>query len=517
MSNYLMAFATNWNAKVGKKCHFQALLPDGTKLPLLADTNDIEPFYKVPDTAAEVTLTATPADSPSPYWPTTVTLTNGATGLTAKAGSEGFVRLQTMQFPWGDIGNKAFIFLSRFKDATQTAVNLLANAPTPDDLTYHRNNWAGWPPGDWGLPKLTAVPFIDPNTPVMKSGALNFAPSDLVVQTTSMVLQLAGVDAPQLFSVAWPNAIKPAPGVAPVPMPFLVFLEQTLTTNSAGTGLFVRGAAYPNNFDYADMLYQQTHYADDGPFFDEFAKGVPYQVAKAGASVVTVAPLNSVGIEYGVIMPDDANPAKGETEVLGQLLLELQAFMYRFLSVPNVPDSLGKTAIAAFSSATHVLHKWLQSPTNRGGDFLKNTVKAVYFLDPTVWPRPFNPPELKDYDANTYMASALTWAENPKITGRRIRLYMRDHSDAHALLLGTYDETKGTMVPVKSVPSIPYVKNSVDGLRTAAELHQRFWIAPLKEFAGRTIALGNAFPPTHHLFAATLLTHALAQKDLSSP
>ena len=39
---------------------------------------------------------------------------------------------------------------------------------------------------------------------------------------------------------------------------------------------------------------------------------------------------------------------------------------------------------------------------NRKGNFLTNTVKAVYFLDP----RPAN----VDFDVNIYIAAALTWA-----------------------------------------------------------------------------------------------------------
>ncbi len=512
MSIYMMAYATNWNGKTRVKCHFQASLPDGTTLSPRAKTDDTEPFYLVPDGASDVTLTATPQDSPSPFWPTTVTLTVGPAGLTAKAGSEGFVALQSMQSPMGDIGVYVTVALSRFRDVTKQMVTLLATPPPSrtSEPANHQSYWTVWPPNDWGLVNLQSIPFLDPATPV-KSGAVNFVPSDLTMHVTSMVLQLAGVDAPQLFGVTWPDAIKPAPGIAAVPMPFLVFLEQTLTYNFAGTGLFVGPGLdpYPNSFDYADMLYQQTHYEDDAPFSWEFAKGVPYQVAKAGANVVTVVPLNSMGIEYGVIMPDPAKPDKGETEALGWMLQELQAFMFRFLGVPSPPPTVGKTAIAAFSSATHVLHKWLESSTNRNGDFLTNTVKAVYFLDPAV-----NFAQ-KDWDVNTYMASALAWAGNPKTTGKRIRLYMRDHSNSHALLLGAYDDAKKTMVPVNSVPSIPYVRNSADGLRTAAELREEFWLGPIQKLAGLTIRKDDQFLFVHHMFAATLLTHALAQKDLS--
>ena len=51
--------------------------------------------------------------------------------------------------------------------------------------------------------------FLDPETPV-KSGVLNFAKdASLRIDVDSVVLRLAGVDAPQLFAITWPKAIAP--------------------------------------------------------------------------------------------------------------------------------------------------------------------------------------------------------------------------------------------------------------------------------------------------------------------
>jgi hypothetical protein len=506
MNIYLMAFATDRKG-MRVKCTFQALVgvtasSAGTPLSPTANTNDTEPFYLIPSGTAEVSLTATPQDKASPVWQKLVVLTVGTSGVTAKSGWEGFVRLKSMQHPLtGDIGINATVILSRFQEVTADMVGVLKSG----EFTNHHDKWEAWPPQNWGLANLKSIPFIDAKSPV-KSGALNFPPSDLEVHATSMVLQLAGVDAPQLFGVTWPDAIKPGPGITPIPTPFFIFLEQTLTGNGASPGTFV--GAYPNSFDYVDMLYNQTHYEDDAPFsWDQFVpKGVPFQVAKAGANAVTVVPLNSLGIEYGQIQPDPTKLDKGETEVLSGFLEDLQAFMFMNLAVPNPPSSIGKTAIAAFSSANHILYKWLDSEVNRGGNFLKNIVKAVYFLDPT------RDPKNKDWDVNTYIDSALRWAGNPKITDKRIRLYMRDHSDAHARLLGTFDDAKGTMVPTKALPSRPYVSNSSDGLRTAGELHEEYWIAAVHKI-NPTLQIDkpDEWLFAHHMFAATILTHALSQ------
>src|SRR5262249_51823253 len=159
------------------------------------------------------------------------------------------------------------VILSRFKDYTKETVALLGNPPTTrlgahvSELTNHQNLWGNWPPLNWDLDDLTGAHFINVTTPVTTGGALNFAKSALKIDVNSVVLRLAGVDAPQLFAVTWPDVeeLKPAPGAKPTP--FLVFIEQSLKGNQYHLdGMFVGGEfavpdkAYPNNFDYADML-----------------------------------------------------------------------------------------------------------------------------------------------------------------------------------------------------------------------------------------------------------------------
>jgi hypothetical protein len=534
---FLGVVASNW-AGTPVPCRFDAWA-DNNPLPHESGSVNAAPLYKVPAGTLEVKLTATPQASPSPFWEKTVFLTVGATGMTVKSGSEGFVNLKTQPFGavpgWAAFAN---IVVSRFKDVTADILPLLSNPPatrhkyvlagdvdpntgtkytqkgwvdeaTTKEVANLSRAWKTWPPGDWDLDDLDAAHFIDPVTPVITSSkTLNFVRDQLTINAKSVVLELAGVDAPKLFGVAWPDGVPRVAGAKPTP--FLLFLEQTLKGNNYdGFGQFVAPlAAYPDNFDYAFLLYQQLHYAGIAetpgvwtmpptPFPDSTMKGVPYQVARAGANVVTVVPLVSFDKKYGVM--DD-------TEETGRILEELQAFM--FLSENFAPPtSVGNTAIAAFSNATHVLYKWLASEPNQNGNFLKNTVKAVYFLDPPRDTRPQN----VDYDVNTYIAAALTWAAGG--ADKRIRLYNRDHSNAHGKLLG------------KAPPSAPYVLNSADGLKTAAELPEPFWLAALAKVGVKY----NAVPDTpkhraevqflfaHHMFAATMLTHALSQSGGQPP
>jgi hypothetical protein len=507
MSFLLVVFASHWGGS-RVPCRFQAWA-DKKPLSPTGVSTDSAPVYEISSATVEVTLKATPTDSPSPYWENTVFLTVGANSLSAKQGSEGFVVLSKSTTLGDPSATFAKIVLSQFKDYTEETVKLLVNPPTtrlgktPDvsELTSHQNLWGPtWPPSDWGLDDLTGAHFIDVTKPVTSGGALNFAKSALEINVDSVVLRLAGVDAPQLFAVTWPDAkeLKPAPGAKPTP--FLVFIEQSLQGNQYDLdGMFVGGEfaapdkAYPNNFDYADMLFQQLHYAGtppsipETPFFWEGAKGVPYQVAKAGVNVVTVIPLNSFEKDFGVMK---------DMKQTGIILEELRAFMFMRAGVSAKEGSVGNTAMASFSSGNIILGSWIAPESNRNSDFMQNKVKALYFLDPALDPK--HPP-----DVNTFIPSALEWAKSG--ADKAVRLYMRYPTVAHKKLLE------------KTSPAVPYVANSSVARRTAAVLPTEIWIAALTKIFGAPDPDPKKFVAwsfAHHMFAATMLTHALWQKDL---
>ncbi len=168
--------------------------------------------------------------------------------------------------------------------------------------------------------------------------------------------------------------------------------------------------------------------------------------------------------------------------------------MYMAKGRAKLPSSLGRGAMASFRSGNYFLGELLADESNRATHFLKNVLKAVYFLDPALDPG-------SGEDVNTFIDSATLWAkDNPD---KRIRLYMRDAADAQKQLLA------------KSPPSAPYVSNTADGLRTAAQLPKEVWVAALKKQLG--VALPNVddnwFGFAHHMFAGTMLVHALSQLD----
>jgi hypothetical protein len=498
----LGVLSSHWSG-VHLDCTF-AVTAAGKNVPATDASGTI---FNLPAGVPEVQVTATPSTT-TMYWPTTVVLTVGPSGLTPKAGSEGFVRVQTQPIPLGNFVVMATLLLARVKLDTDNTLSQLRRPPSKrlgqdvDETTSHKTIWGKdvWPPTDWKLPDLDSCHFIDPANPV-KSGALNFSTAALEIDADSVVLRLAGVDAPQILAVVWPDAIPRDANARPTP--FLIFIEQSLNGNHYDQhGLFVGGEldkpenAYPDNFDYADMLFQQLHYvgipATDvraefpaTPFVNEGMKGVPYQVARAANKAVTVVPMNSFQKQYGVMK---------KAQNIEAILEEIQAFMYMAKGRAKLPSSLGRVAMASFSSGNYFLGELLADADNRATGFLKNMLKAVYFLDPALDPG-------SGEDVNTFINSATLWAkDNPD---KRIRLYMRDPADAQKQLLG------------KNPPPAPYVGNTADGLRTAAALPSKVWVAALKTQLG--VALPNVdyqwFSFAHHMFAGTMLVHALSQVD----
>jgi hypothetical protein len=471
----LLLNASNW-AGLAVACHFTGTA-DGTPLDAVDDTALV---LTIPDGTREVQVTATPK-APS-YWPTTVSLSFTTDGfLTADSNSSALVQLAAA----GGSGTQlafANILVSRFSDVTADILELLNHPPTKrngapvDEVKENTDTYGTWPPPDWDLHDAPDAHFLDVATPVTGK-AMNFAKDPaLTIDVDSVVLKLAGVNSPQLFAVAWPKSIAPQKDADPTP--FLLFVRQGSAQN-VGAGYFKGGQLdpYPNNFDYANTgLFQNLHYGQD-PLLQAGSKGVPYQAAKAGAEIVTVIPCNSVGPEFGVL---------NDTEETGKILEELQAFMFWRAAVPVPPKSVGKTAIAAFSSGNYYLKNWLSSPANRQGNFLSNTVSAVYFLDP--------PSDVVD----PCIAAALLWAGSAD-RDKRIRLYTRLPQSSHAKLLGS------------PPPAEPYALNSADNRRSASVVTVSSWTRTFAKVFGSTPSLDWQY--AHHVIAATMLTHALAQGD----
>ena len=471
MANILIATASNWKG-TAVPCDFAATA-GGMSLAATGDPS----VFQIPDGTVEVKLTATPR-APT-FWEATVSLAISSNGAISSApASKAFVAVTppTSSNPRATV---ATVHVNRFRDVTPEIFKLLKTPPTErlgepyDQAGIDSSIYGAWPPADWDLERLTDALFLDAQNPE-KPGALNFIMDPLYgIIADNVVLKLAGVNAPQLFAVAWPAIVRRKANAAPTPL--FLFIRQGSGQNVAA-GFFKGGqlGPYPNNFDYADVcLFGNLHYGKP-PLESWGPKGVPYQVAKAGVNAVTVIPCNSVGPEFGVL---------GDTEETGRILDELQAFMFWKAGVASPPATIGKTAIGAFSSGNLFLNKWLKNPANRKGNFLSSVVTAIYFLDP---------PKNAVVDCVT---SALKWAGGPE-RDKRVRLYTTSpSSNAHQKLLGS------------KPPREPYVRNSPDNRHTASVVSVSSWKKTFPNFA-------VDWDYSHHAIAATMLTHALAQGDI---
>ncbi|MEO7190182.1 MAG: hypothetical protein ABI051_03930 [Vicinamibacterales bacterium] len=481
--------------RTGQKavCTFKAVA-DGIAL---ATNDEREPVFVIPAGTSTVDVTVKP--SRPIFWEETFSVTVGTGGSLTVAAPAFQARVQMTVAATPAVRFTLAIFkVSQFRDRTDHAVELLSHTPTKrsflnmttgiyedkdvDELKSHKATYGAWPPEDWELEDMPAAHFLDAVNP-LKSGALNFTQvPPLQINVDSVVLERAGVRmVPRYFAVTWPQDIAPREGAAPTP--FLFYFRQANKYNLykergvfVGTGL----APYPENFDYADSgMFESLHYARS-PLFNPGSKGVPYQVAKAGANVVTVIPCNSYEENFG----DLADPEDAET-----VLLELQAFMFWRGRVATPPASVGKTAIAAFSSGNFFLNNWLKDATKRNGRFLSKVVTAVYFLEP-----------MRRYELNgkrvevldEIIASALQWAAGG--VDKRIRLYMQF----------TWPSLKKLMD--KPLPDPPFFATSADRRRTVSVVTNSTWAKAFRRPIKWVVV--------HHAVAATMLTHALAQKDV---
>lgn len=520
MSNFLYPVASHW-AGSAVDCRFKLLADNAPVAPL----QETLPAFEIPNGVSQLKLTVTP--TVTDYWEVEVTFEVSNTGdLRVTDSSDPFLRLRGATGN-GSRGHVVLIKVSRFRDVTTLATaptgtpNVLEQLRNPParrrikdrntgiwaikdvkEVEAHQKSYGDWPPPDWNLHAVPDAHFLDPKNPLSQTGLLNFAKAPtLSIDADNVVLRSAGGKVPELFNVTWPKTI--APSADSRPTRFLVYFRQTNKGNKYDEdGLFIGGdldaQRYPFNFDYADTgLFESLHYEklpppppgrqwldpSEGPLRSPNAKGVPYQVARSGFPIVTVMPCGMFGTEYGILK---------DTEQLARILEEIQAFMFWRAGVADPPPSIGRTALAAFSSANYGLGEWLADPKNLKADgFLLNRLKAVYFLDPPI-------PAV-----DGCITAALKWAE--KTSDARIRLYSQYRMDQHRTLLG--------LKPTDKLPPAPYVLSGLNNTRTATALPDTTWSATFADlFKPRKFTYDWA--AVHHTIPGTMLTHALAQEDL---
>jgi hypothetical protein len=254
------------------------------------------------------------------------------------------------------------VFLSRARDVTVEAERVLGRS--------------------WTLPSRTIEVLDDP-----PAAAPSFSPR-AVAPPPVRVLELAGVNRPQLVAVCWPANLAPA-----APAQFLVYLHHRIDQNrGAKFGfLFERdGQRYPWGRDFLDFGFM--HYLDyAGSPLDGLAggKGLAYQLAASGKPVALVLPMPHFS-------PDDS--AAGELRnaaTLEDVLLEIAAHRAREAGV-TPSEQLGRVALASFSSGISDQIEFLQR--NGGHRFYRETLRELY--------------RFEGVEDEEYLRQAVRWADS---------------------------------------------------------------------------------------------------------
>jgi hypothetical protein len=372
------------------------------------------------------------------------------------------------------------VTVSRLRDVSADALAQLATAPRtrlnkPTDYSELATH-GDFPPAAWALPDRPGTTFVDV-TKVIDGNKIGTVVHDTVGgDFECAVFAIAGVRVPKLVAVSWPRTLLRDNDSGPTP--FLVYYHPG-TGQNVDDGYYLGGglAPYPWNFDFCyHVLYAYQWYAVDPLTTSPYSKGIPFQIAAGGKNVVSVIPCNApVGNEFG---------AFGDAAAVQDVLLDLQALMFRRAGVAEGPKTLGRTALGAFSSGNNFMAAFLQSPANRAHEFCQDTLREVYCFDP-----PFG-------ITAGLTGAALAWAGSPD-SGRRIALYTQAAHEAHTKLLG------------KPLPTAPYLVNNPDRTRTSAVLPSGTWKTTFEAFTGQRWP-GWGFDETHQVISAMMLTHAMA-------
>lgn len=467
--NLLAVGAAAWDGVV-VKCTF-AVEVDGAPVAALTSLLDV---YELPDGAEKIVVTATPVDPH--FFTERAEMFVDPDGEVHPTVDDTSKVNATAVAAAGMVVSRAILTVSRVRLATDSALFQLHRQPAKRQGKPEGKiePVADFPPNEWTIPDRSDLHFIDVDQPVA-GGKVRTVVRDIVGSDFDCyVVELAGPpnQVPRLLAVSWPVAVQPVDDADPTP--FLVYYHPG-TGQNVQNGYYTGDGQdpYPWNFDYCYfVMYAYQWYGID-PLIDPYPKGIPLQAAAAGKNLVSVIPCNApTATEFGVFL--DAGSVQA-------VLLEIQALRFREAGMSAPPATLGRTALAAFSSGNNFLTLLLGSAANRSHSFLTDVVKEMYFFEPP------------GYVAEGATRAALQWAgSDPE---RRIAVYTQDDGPAHDLLDSTHH-------------AAPHV-TLVSPTRTSSVLPIGAWRAardPLLDKPDPTFG----WQETHQIVSAMMLTHALA-------
>jgi outer membrane protein OmpA-like peptidoglycan-associated protein len=367
------------------------------------------------------------------------------------------------------------IVLSRVRNTTQDVLQKLRdNKPT--DPPWSRPT----APTTWDTPEKTNINFIAP-TPKTPSGDLQFEAKTLDPDTEDLVLEIYGVEAPQLIAVSWPKRVPRNSSATPTP--FLIYFRPTLMQNvHEKFGGLKKGpvegsvyvgekdghslGSYPWGWDFLFFgMWTSLDYAGD-PLTNPFRKGLPYQIDVSGKGVVLISPcskfpkVENLG-EFGEFM---------NASFVQEILQEIQAFMFRRGPEPSFsPPPLGRVALTAFSSGNTFITQFLQN--NQKQAFYRHHLQELYLFDPPK------------SQIGSLVQQVNAWLNPDKI----LRAYTQDrHPEYSRLRILSSSKQSVTLLPIAA-----WMKARTDrGRRTPPDPRMQYQL-------------------THQLISAMMLTDAL--------
>jgi hypothetical protein len=461
-------------------CKFEFSTDGGTTFSPTTQSNGLD-VVSVPSIAkiGTVTIRATPNDAK--FWSATGTFKLDASGAVVadKAPRELFFVLGTFKVKT-DTLTLVYFHLQIFRDATDELFKKLLQVPSDRDTSKDTT----WPPTSWNSPGLTAPhPAVIPA--VLSGSDVTFATRSYSPSAEVRILERKGSGVvPKLFVVAWPPALPRTADAGATP--FLVFFTHLLNQNLAKRAYLRQ---YPDGWDYLYYsIYRYLNYSADPLNLDgggTFTRGLLYQIDASGkrpALVIPVGDANKPDNEVG----DCVNAAS-----LEEFLLEIQSFFHKLAGAyrPPVP-TLGRVALASFSSGNNGVQAFLAAKSNASHAFFLDTLREVYCLDT---PRSFAP---------LWAMHALAWAGvGAKKDEKMIRIY------------GTHEPTfktvHTTLLTDPAPGAAPYVSTTAKlPNRTVSCLPEASWAAAVTPRPADTTS-SDFTQAVHQLFCGTLLDDAL--------
>jgi hypothetical protein len=407
--------------------------------------------------AAVVNVDVTPFDSS--VWPLSGSFSyDGQDTLTRDAGTvEEFIVAAIPPAPMG-----LFCHLSALRDASDQAAQVLGI-------------------GSWGLPELDIDVLQDPP---ITGNQLGFDVSQTVnPASTDAVLEIAGTDVPRVISVSWPDGV-PRDSSS---VPFVIYFRPTTAQNPQD----FQGFPYPFSEPYMRFCLRNFMAYDGGPGAASvrplgaavFSKGIPYQLAAAGANAVTVLASPRFGNqpEFGRWM---------DGLFVEHILGQVAAFFARRGGF-YLPQFISRVACGCFSSGAIFLADFLES--NHSTSLYQDLLRELWVFDAVDGNDGLGRPQ-----ARRVMQHAIQWQQQGD--DRLIRAYTQ-HS-----WIAEYQQLVG------APPTRPGSGVSADLNTKIMLLDQPTWQRTTATASSQGELLptvsNNWFQAVHQLIAATLLTDA---------